>query len=227
MNIHERILVSMTSYPKRISNVGKAVWHLLTKQTITPDEIHIWLAETEFPNKENDLPADLRDIIKLPTVFLHWLKRNTYCNKRHEIFKMTTDSDLVFLMDDDVYYNPRLIETVLSVHKRIPDCIVNYTHYAETDCWCGQSMIPAKLYPKCALKQKYQDFIFNNNIKSDEVFINRWIKHYSIPVYNELRFGWGTLIDKRITWHSGHAPRSKRVIWAKMLNDELEKNEWK
>lgn len=227
MNPAERILVSMTSYPKRITNVGKAVWHLLTKQTVKPDEIHIWLAESEFPNKEKDLPSDLQPIAGMPNVFLHWTERNTYCNKRHEIFKTTSDNDLVFLMDDDVFYDVHLIETVLKVHKKNPNCIVNYNRYCETDYWCGQSMIPARLYPKQALNQKYQDFIFDNCIKSDEVFINRWIKHFGIPVYNDLRFGWGTLIDKKITWHSGHAPRNKRFVWVRMLEAELRRNEWK
>ena len=36
----ERVIVSMTSYPKRIVNVGKGVYYLLTKQTVKPDEIH-------------------------------------------------------------------------------------------------------------------------------------------------------------------------------------------
>ena len=49
----ERVIVSMTSYPKRITNVGKAIYLLLTKQTRKPDEIHLWLAEPEFLNKEN------------------------------------------------------------------------------------------------------------------------------------------------------------------------------
>jgi hypothetical protein len=47
--MNERILVSMTSYPARITNVGKAIFLLLNKQTRKPDEIHLWLAEPEFP----------------------------------------------------------------------------------------------------------------------------------------------------------------------------------
>ena len=87
----ERIIVSMTSYPGRITNVRKAIYYLLTKQTVKPDEIHLWLAEPEFPNREKDLPEDLNNIIEVcDNVFLHWLPKNTYCHKRQEYFNMIT-----------------------------------------------------------------------------------------------------------------------------------------
>ena len=88
-----KIVVSMTSYPGRIMNVGKSIFLLLKKQTIKPDEIHLWLSIEEFPNKEKSLPEDLNLIIeKCDDVFLHWLEKNTYVHKRHEIFKFIEDA---------------------------------------------------------------------------------------------------------------------------------------
>ena len=40
-----KILVSMTSYPGRITNVYKSIGLLLTNQTQQPDEIHLWLVQ--------------------------------------------------------------------------------------------------------------------------------------------------------------------------------------
>ena len=57
------IKVSMTSYPGRITNVGKSIYLLLNKQTVKPDEIHCWLSIEEFKNKETDLPKDLLTIL--------------------------------------------------------------------------------------------------------------------------------------------------------------------
>ena len=163
------IKVSMTSYPGRITNVGKAIYFLLTKQTLKPDEIHLWLAEPEFPNKEKDLPKDLVSILEHDKVYLHWLPKNTYCHKRHEIFKYTTDEDCVFLIDDDVRYNDKLIETVMNDHQKFPNAVINYNGYSAHVYkgkkiiytkelnpkeptvgirFCGQSMIPSKVYPK-------------------------------------------------------------------------------
>ena len=232
----------MTSYPGRIRNVGKALFSLLTKQTRKPDEIHLWLAEPEFPNRENDLPEDLRLIIDIENIYLHWLSKNTYCHKRHEIFKFTTDYDCVFLVDDDVRYNDRLIETVMNDHCLYPNAVINYNGYSSHAYkgkkiiytseqyptepsinvrYCGQSMIPSKLYPKEVLTAENQ--IIRDSICPicDESWLTPWLVYHNIPVFCE-KFGWGTDIDPNINkWHglcsSTHAIESngyeKRDNW--------------
>ena len=47
------IIVSFTSWSKRISNVYEVLKSILN-QSIPPDLIELNLSETEFPNKEND-----------------------------------------------------------------------------------------------------------------------------------------------------------------------------
>lgn len=220
----DRIIVSMTSYPKRITNVGKAIYLLLTKQTVKPDEIHLWLAVPEFPNKENDLPNDVRMVLNMDKVFLHWLPKNTYVHKRHEYFKIAKDSDCVFFIDDDVRYNDKLIESVMNVHRKYPNCIVCYNHYNPhkykgrkiiyRNCqynnglyinkfrWCGQSMIPAKVYPKEILKDEIQQIRDKTSPISDECWFQPWVVYYNIPIYY-LNFNWGTEIDKTIKKSNG------------------------
>ena len=125
-----KILVSMTSYPGRIKNVGISIFLLLEQQTLPPDEIHLWLAVSQFPSKEADLPEDLQKVLRHPKVTLHWLPENTYVHKRHEIFKIAAPEDCVFLIDDDVKYADNLIETVMGVHRKHPGCIVCYNNYS-------------------------------------------------------------------------------------------------
>lgn len=216
----ERVIVSMTSYPARITNVGKAIYFLLTKQTRKPDEIHLWLAEPEFPNREKDLPNDLNSIIEArdDVVFLHWLPKNTYVHKRHEIFKVTNDSDCVFLIDDDVRYSDDLIQKVMETHNRFPDCIVCYNRYPKHEYkgrniiygyplpesepkagwnrWCGQSMIPAKLYPKNILDDAHQEIRNNTSPVSDECWFQPWTVYYEIPIFH-LSYDWGKDIDPK------------------------------
>ena len=55
---NKRVIVSMTSWTKRIGNVSHVVYSLL-KQTVKPDSIEVNLSTEEFPNKEKDLPEDL------------------------------------------------------------------------------------------------------------------------------------------------------------------------
>ena len=206
----------MTSYPGRITNVGKAIFFLLMKQTMKPDEIHLWLAEPEFPNRENDLPQDLLRVIDIDNVFLHWLPKNTFVHKRHEIFKQTTDNDCVFLMDDDVRYDVNLIQQVMATHEKFPDCIVCYNSYHEHRYdgrrilygqeidetepavnkvrWCGQSMIPSRLYPKEILDAAHQEVRDRTSPISDECWFQPWTVFYDIPIFH-LNYGWGVDID--------------------------------
>lgn len=219
----EKIIISMTSYPKRIGNVAKAIFLSLTKQTKKPDEIHLWLAEPEFPNKEKDLPEDLATIITtVPNVFLHWLPKNTYCHKRHEIFKYTNNDACVFFFDDDVRYDDKLIELVMIKHNEFPNAVINYEHYAQhiyngkhiiyknlndyskprLDVrWCGQSMIPANVYPKETLDEEHQKIRDEICPICDESWFTPWLVHHDIPIYC-MHFGWGKNISPQVNmWH--------------------------
>lgn len=213
---NERIIVSMTSYPKRITNVGKAIYFLLTKQTVKPDEIHLWLSIEEFPNKEKDLPKDLQQLLDVEAATIHWLPKNTYVHKRHEYFKIAKDTDLVFLIDDDVRYADDLIENVVKNHQKFPNCIICYNKYnshvykgkkiiynngipekeplINKNRWCGQSMIPAKLYPKECLSEENQKIRDKVDPVSDECWFQPWIVYNDIPVFH-LSYGWGIDID--------------------------------
>lgn len=211
-----KILVSMTSYPGRIKNVGISIFLLLKQQTLPPDEVHLWLAAPQFPNKESDLPEDLQKVIKHPKVKLHWTEKDTYCHKRHEIFKYVQPTDLVFLFDDDVHYNDRLIETVLKDHERFPNAIINYEWYAEHQYngrrilynnakdyakpsvnirWCGQSMIPSNVYPRECLSDDVQSVRDEICPVCDESWFTPWLVANNVPVFCE-HFGWGEDIDK-------------------------------
>lgn len=214
----DKIIVSMTSYPGRITNIGKAIYFLLTKQTLKPDEIHLWLSIEEFKNKEKDLPNDLVSILNTDNVFLHWLPKNTYVHKRHEIFKYTTDEDCVFLIDDDVRYSDDLIQKVMEAHKKFPDSIICYNSYPEHRYngrriiygpeinenipsvnkvrWCGQSMIPSKLYPKDILDQAHQEIRNKTSPISDECWFQPWTVYYDIPIFH-LNYNWGIDIDPK------------------------------
>ncbi|MBO7693274.1 MAG: hypothetical protein J6T10_11650 [Methanobrevibacter sp.] len=214
----ERVIVSMTSYPGRISNVGKSIYLLLNYQRRKPDEIHLWLSVEEFANKEKDLPADLLAMLNHNKVTLHWLQKNTYVHKRHEIFKYTTDEDCVFLIDDDVRYSDDLIQRVMETHTKFPNCIVCYNQYSKHQYngkriiygnslpekepkvnwnrWCGQSMIPSKLYPKEILDESHQEVRNRTSPISDECWFQPWTVFYDIPIFH-LWYGWGIDIDPK------------------------------
>lgn len=68
------IIVSMTSWQKRIKNVSKVIFSLLN-QSVKPDSIELNLSIEEFPNKEKDLPEDLQNIIENKLCNVNWVKK--------------------------------------------------------------------------------------------------------------------------------------------------------
>lgn len=210
-----KILVSMTSYPGRIKNVGIAIFMVLTKQTLPPDEVHLWLTKTQFPGGEHSLPADLQSILKSPKVFLHWTEKDTYCHKRHGIFHIADPEDLVFVIDDDTYYDSKLIETVVAKHKQYPKAIISYNR-ASKHCYKGKhmlypispsggpyinvgringnSMFPVKVVPKEIYAIENEPIRDKCTPICDESWITPWLVYYDVPII-WLNFGWGTEID--------------------------------
>lgn len=206
----------MTSYPGRITNVGKAIYLLLTKQTRKPDEIHLWLAEPEFPNREKDLPQDLQIMLHIDNLFLHWLPKNTYCHKRHEIFHIATEDDCIFIIDDDTYYANSLIETVMKWHEKYPNAVISYNSasihkyagkhilYPGTPM-CqpprvnfgrinGNSMFPFKVMPKAVYERGYEETRDKCTPICDESWITPWLVYFDVPII-WLNFGWGVEIN--------------------------------
>jgi hypothetical protein len=125
-----KIIISMTSWTKRINYVGEFIYTFLTSQTIKPDIFYLWLAEEEFPNKEKDLPEDLLSVCKYFKVEICWTKENEGPFKRYYTF-FKHYNDMVILLDDDITNDPNTIKAVLAKYKENP--IPQVIHY----CGCG------------------------------------------------------------------------------------------
>ena len=55
---NNELIISLTSYPARIKNVHKTT-NTLLNQSLKANKVILWLAENQFPNKEQDLPSKL------------------------------------------------------------------------------------------------------------------------------------------------------------------------
>ena len=113
MKTEEPIIVSMTSWHKRIGNVASVVRTILN-QTIKPNKIIINLCTEDFPNMEEDLPDDLLDLInKEKTVELYWFIENYVAWKKHlHALEVATDDTLIISVDDDHLYPTDFIENL-------------------------------------------------------------------------------------------------------------------
>lgn len=119
------IIISMTSYPARIMYVGK-VWFSIFRQMKKDYNCHcvLVLSETEFPNKELDLPKDLDIIIKSGLVELVWTKTNTRSHKKlMPVLELYPDNPIL-IIDDDQLRPEGWLSTFINDHKKWPKDIL-------------------------------------------------------------------------------------------------------
>ena len=221
------IIVSMTSYPKRITNVATSIKLLFTRQTVKPYKLYLYLAEEEFPNKE--IPQDLVAATKQFPMELIWLPRNTYAHKSMEVFKTVSPDTLVFLVDDDVQYDDKLFETCLKAHQKYPDAIICFNHYSahiyngkrivyrqtgdysvpRTDThWCKQCLFPAHLFPMETFQ--YESIREQCSPICVETWYDPFIVKHQIPIYH-CNFDWGKNISPKIDSKKGLCKYSHQI----------------
>lgn len=116
-----KIVVSMTTYPARITGVSK-ILDTIYNQTRKPDEVVLWLADSQFPDHEEDLPEDLKQLIseqKLSVYFCDDIKPH---KKYFYAFKKF-EKDLIITIDDDLLYHPDSIDSLFLSYLEFPDAV--------------------------------------------------------------------------------------------------------
>lgn len=117
----EKIVVTLTSYPKRIGTIHKVINTLLT-QTYKPDAVVLWLAPEQFPNREADLPRELL-ALKSYGLTIDWYHDIRSFKKLIPALKKYPEACLV-TADDDIYYPPDWLEKLVEAHRKYPGCVV-------------------------------------------------------------------------------------------------------
>lgn len=113
----QKIIVSLTTYPKRIGTIWLTIETLL-RQSMKPDEIILWLANTQFPNGLADLPENLLRLQKrgLTIRFCEDLRSH----KKYYHALLEYPHDLVVLADDDMFYPRDTIRKLMKMHRKWP-----------------------------------------------------------------------------------------------------------
>lgn len=117
-----KVIVSFTSYPKRIGMVHKVVESLL-EQTIRADAILLYLSLDEFPHEESDLPDMLREMIGKHGFRIIWVKGNLKSHKKYYYALQEYRDDVVITVDDDTIYAQSMIEDLMKGFKCFPGAI--------------------------------------------------------------------------------------------------------
>lgn len=119
---HAKIIASLTSYPERINEIALSIKTLFL-QTVKPDRIILWLASSQFPNKEHDLPRNLIELVEqgMEIKFCDDYKSH---KKYFNILQLQQPDELVMTFDDDIFYRPTTIQLAVETHEKYPEAIV-------------------------------------------------------------------------------------------------------
>jgi len=116
----KKLIFSLTSFPQRIPIVSKTIKTLLAQNT-KADEIILWLAQEQFPNKENDLPKELLDLKSLG-LSIKWCEDIRSYKKLIPTLK-EYPNDVIITFDDDIYYPKNTVELLYNEYLKNPNYI--------------------------------------------------------------------------------------------------------
>ena len=164
-NINPRLIVSLTSHPPRIKTAVVTI-NTLLRQTLKPNKLILWLAESQFPKKEKDLPKELLELRDLG-LEIRWCEDFKSYKKLIPALK-EFPNDIIITADDDLYYEEDWLESLYQAYQQDK----------------------RNIYVKRAVKMQ----IKNGNIVSYPRDV-QLIKNFSKPAFtNQLMGGSGCLI---------------------------------
>lgn len=131
--VKKRIIVSMTTFPERINTVHIAL-NSLINQTLKADKICLYLSVEDFPNKEADLPNELSSLQKRGLVEILFKQDNLKSHKKYVYAFQDYADDVIITVDDDLIYEPDLIEWLYISYLNHPEAIsTKRAHYIVTE----------------------------------------------------------------------------------------------
>ena len=114
----KNIIVSLTSFPKRIKNVHLTIKSIL-RQTLKPNKIILWLAKNEFIKKQKNLPINLLLLIK-KGLTIKFLKKDLKSYKKLIPCLKNYPNNLIITIDDDIIYRKDTIEKLYKNYLKYP-----------------------------------------------------------------------------------------------------------
>lgn len=118
---NEEVIISLTSYDKRIHDVKYTIYSLLN-QTFPADKLILWLDEDSFPQREENLPQDLL-ALKEFGLTIDWCENLRPYKKLIPALEKYPDA-IIATADDDIFYDTNWLGLLYEEHLKYPDCVI-------------------------------------------------------------------------------------------------------
>ena len=116
----ESVIVSLTTFPARISYVHLAIKSLLN-QTIKPGKIILWLAEEQFQGV--DIPVSLLELCNYG-LEIRYCAEDILAHKKYYYAMQEFPAHIIITYDDDIIYPEDSVELLLKMHQQHPKAII-------------------------------------------------------------------------------------------------------
>ena len=115
----KKIIVSLTSYPKRFETISIALKSLLL-QTVKPDKIIVYLGNDTLPD---DITTDMKEMENYGVEYRIDSTQNLMAHKKYFYAMQDYPNDIVVTADDDLYYPLDWLESLVKAHDMNPKVI--------------------------------------------------------------------------------------------------------
>lgn len=114
------VVISLTSYGKRVERSAVFTIYSLLRQTIRPERVVLWLNEEEYNSR--NLPNDLRFLCDYGLEVGYGKDIGPYTKIIHSL-KTFPDKHII-TADDDLYYTKSFVQEFLKAHRQHPKDII-------------------------------------------------------------------------------------------------------
>lgn len=117
----QKIIVSLTSFPKRIDTLWMVIETML-RQSVKPDMIILWLSKNQFQGIDS-LPKSLTGLCDRGLT-IRFVEGDIRSHKKYYYTLMEYTNDILITIDDDIFYSPLLIEKLINGSRKYPGSIM-------------------------------------------------------------------------------------------------------
>lgn len=115
-----RVIVSLTSYGKRVNRCAPFAVFSILCQTVRPEKVILWLDEAHW--NDNNLPIRLKRLLPLGLEV-------RYCKDQRSFTKLVPalmhyPDSVIITVDDDIYYSKYLVEELYAAHLLHKNAII-------------------------------------------------------------------------------------------------------
>ena len=126
----QRVIVSLTSIPKRLHYVQEGIRNMCRDQTRLPTHVRLYLPPTFLRSDETyEVPESLFELQKAyPSFRIVEVPEDVGPATKmiYALQEFTDSTDVIISIDDDIGYHERFVEELLDAHAAKPDSLLGF-----------------------------------------------------------------------------------------------------